>query len=170
MFEKIILSFLLFAIVWAIAKLWPVSPKSYKLNAISIPNEVKSAVIRFKEIKFSSYNSGLVAIPDLILENDKVLFVGEVKSRSIARYYYSDVIQMSVAKTILEDKGNVVSSVGFLKVSTPSEAMWLKVNLIDRASVLALRQKYFNLKSGVEAGQKCNVRKICERCEYRDVC
>lgn len=170
MFEKIMLASMFIFIVWYVAKILFPDDSGYKLDATDIPDVVKKGKVWSKEVKIFDKKSGYVSIPDLVIKNENKLHVGELKSRNIAKPYKSDVIQMSVAKVTLEGNGNVVSENGLLKVSTPKEAKWFEVKLLNKNEIDLLRIKYFKLKNGVEIGEKCSIKKICERCEYNDVC
>lgn len=144
--------------------------KDFNLDADNLPEVIKNSRIWKKEFEFISWKLKLVSKPDVVFEHGKEKIIGEVKSRKVFKIYNSDVIQMSVAKAILEESGSAVSDVGFVKIVTTDGSRWFDKKLLGHQEVLELQHRYEQIKGGFIEPAKCNNRGVCKNCEFYTVC
>lgn len=142
----------------------------FSLDADELPEVIRKSRIWKKEFEFVSRKLGLVSKPDVIFKHNGQAIIGEVKTRKTFKIYQTDIIQMSVAKVVVEENGTAVSDVGFVKIATPEGTRWIDKQLMSRDEVMALKNRYDLIKSGKIVPGKCGNRVICHHCEFFEVC
>lgn len=142
----------------------------FSLDADELPEVIKKSRLWKKEFEFVSKRFGLVSKPDAVFKHNGQAIIGETKTRKTFKVYQSDVIQMSVAKVVVEENGTAVSDVGFVKIATPTGTRWIDKQLMSRDEVLALKNRYDLIKAGQIVPGKCSNKMVCHHCEFFEVC
>lgn len=128
----------------------------------------------YSEQLFRAPQSRLVAKVDRAYEapSDAVELL-ELKTRPQHRVYRSDVIEMSAQRVAVEEvDGTRVHDTAFvLTESTRDGSRQLhRIQLMERAAVLALRDKRHRLLRGELPAQGASTRALCTSCAYAKEC
>jgi PD-(D/E)XK nuclease superfamily len=114
-----------------------------------LPVELRGASIAFAEKTFRSRRHGLVARVDRAYRVGGMVQLVELKTRQTSAASLSDVIELSVQRIVLRDQtGEEVSDTAWVMVQLARDGSRAthQVKLLDEASVLALAQRYRELK------------------------
>jgi hypothetical protein len=101
------------------------------------------------------------------------LALAEFKSRSQARVYASDIVELSVQKAAIEGAGsNRVSQTGYVVIEHPhtKDRTTVPVQLLSRDAVWTLARRHRALLSGTVSAQRTQQTRICASCSYRIEC
>lgn len=142
----------------------------FSLDADNLPDLIRESSIHQKEALIKNEGLQLVCKPDVVFKNNGVKIIGENKTRKLFRVYESDIIQMSVGRVILEENGSAVSDKGFVRIVTPVGTKWVERQLLSRQEVVALHDRYKQIQARIIEPEKCGNKRICQGCEYFDVC
>lgn len=107
--------------------------------------------------------------PDQVfrLRNGKLVVV-EVKTRS--RVFRSDIMQMSVYRTILVSSGEDVADYGYIRTVTAAGERFLRRPLYEPRIVVAAWKRYHEMKAGAVMPARSSFKRLCSTCGHRDRC
>lgn len=144
-----------------------------------LPAELRSASVVMSERDLST----TMPVPlhgrcDQIFDNGRYLFVVDTKRRKKAAVYLRDVIQLSVYRVILERESQTllgyrrpVSPVGYIRVTGYGTTTYLPVKLLATTQVVALWNRYWELKSRRGAASpRVAVLQVCAACDQAPRC
>lgn len=137
-----------------------------------LPGRLQAAKIWAKERAFAI--SKPVAIHGVIDEGfkleDGTIVLSDTKSRANKAVYRSDILQVSAYKLLVESAGNSVSDRGYIRVLSPNGNEYVPVNLLDEHEVVQAVNRYQDLRSGADVGEKCQSKALCRKCPYKAPC
>ena len=107
--------------------------------------------------------------PDQVfrLRNRKLVVV-DVKTRS--RVFRSDIMQLSVYRTILRGMGEDVVDYGYIRSVTADGERFLRRPLYESRVVVAAWQRHHALRAGTATPTRSNLAALCAKCGHRDRC
>lgn len=122
----------------------------------------------------------LTGVPDEVyVGNRGELIPVETKTRRQPRVYLTDIVQLSVYRTILRhsrDPGlparwrRRVSHYGYVRAVTPRGNFWLKVRLLTDRKVIRYYRRRVRLERPFSRPRATRNPRICERCPYQQGC
>lgn len=128
----------------------------------------------YSEQLFRAPKSRLVAKVDRAYAGpDDALELLELKTRPHHRVYRSDVIEMSAQRVAVEevDGRRVLDTAFVLTESTHDGSRQLhRIQLMEGAAVLALRDKRHRLLRGEIRGEAAKTQALCNACAYAKEC
>lgn len=139
-----------------------------------LPDELRNAELAFAEKTFrSDRTGGFVARIDRGYRVAGELRLVEFKTRSHARPYPSDIIELSVQRLAIEEgRGERVSDIGYvLAQNTGARRRSVhRVRLLPKTDVVALARRREDILSGRVAPLYPPAGGLCRDCSYRTEC
>lgn len=122
----------------------------------NLPEELKTAKLFMSEQDISCRSPALHGTPDQVFETaDGRLIPVDTKTRQHNRVYKSDVIQLSVYRTILSKKYSTrnIAEYGYVRLVVDNPAYgrkirYAKVMLMSESEIVRLLQSYWSIRKG----------------------
>jgi len=121
----------------------------------------------------------LSGIVDQVFRSGNRLTVTDTKRRPVAKAYYSDRVQLSLYRLLLERGANpwwrfwvtyTVDPVGWVRNVTPKGVVYVPVELLPVEQMVALHERYWSTRQGKRGPAPAASAGLCHKCLYRPEC
>ncbi|MFT3815565.1 MAG: PD-(D/E)XK nuclease family protein [Acidovorax sp.] len=163
---------LLVAAAWLARWLWKTRRGD---GSTRLPAEMRSAELVFSERLFHATTPIVISakVDRVYRRCDGVFVLLELKTRSHARIYPSDVIELSAQRVaLLRDLGQPVAGYGYVLIQDSSgrQLACRRVRLLSESSVARLAARRRNLLAGVDQPVANGAPHLCRSCPQRPLC
>lgn len=110
----------------------------------------------------------LIGAPDLVLQKKGgLLEIQDLKTRTSARVFESDKIQLSLYRLLVERAtGRKVSDEGFIRIRGAGGERMMAVRLMGTEELERLHQRYWDVLEGNCPARHAPAKKLCESCGF----